>query len=532
MMTAAEHRPTAWLKRWGFFLAVLPGVLVSAGCAGRAPISCQGPFTMVYDAAEDSLGLEPFQALTASQQASRRQQARRYLREAGGSGRADHRITALTNAAGLTPDDPDIWLRLAGVWRWLGDYIHTDICLDNAATAVRSLDSGSALLAERGAGYRETAALQTALQRAWLHYDRAEWREGLPWARAALQVEHGNRSALRIRGLLEAILGTRGMAHEIAGDLRRKDVFSTDIAWIMSNLETAEGRLREAFNYCIDLRPDTQQASECYRDMGRTAERLGEWGYARKWYRESAAALPFRGISCLTELMSPRISEAGGRDPLPFWIAFDRYYVTGSLSAYLAYAYGRFEAAENAAERETWGGLVVNAAGICLRLEMERPDARRARGMVYAGTGHTDRALEDLQTAAEEFAAVGRPDPTLEAEIGRLLLRQEDHRGAISHLGRALEIQPDAARSWSDMGLSLILAGDTEGAEKALSRAIELDPGLVTAWYNRGLMHLHAGEMDAAEADLKEAARLAPDNTDVGRLLQQVMRQSRQSPRD
>ena len=41
------------------------------------------------------------------------------------------------------------------------------------------------------------------------------------------------------------------------------------------------------------LRPLEDHNAECWRDMGRAAERVGEWSYAQKWYRESAAALPF-----------------------------------------------------------------------------------------------------------------------------------------------------------------------------------------------------------------------------------------------
>ena len=40
------------------------------------------------------------------------------------------RMQDLVKAAGLTPDDPEIWLRLAKVWRWVGDNIRTENCLE------------------------------------------------------------------------------------------------------------------------------------------------------------------------------------------------------------------------------------------------------------------------------------------------------------------------------------------------------------------------------------------------------------------
>jgi len=521
------HHPTVSRRRWGFFIVTALLVSSLAGCGGKAVVVCADPVDMVYAAAEDSLGLDQFLTLAVEQQAVRRQLAQRYLADARGAGRADYRIRALTTAAGLAPDDPEIWLQLAHVWRWLGVYLQTDTSLNNAVAAVRALAATSAVLVERGPKYKETAALAIALQRAWLHYDRGEWREAMPWVRAALRVEAGSEAVLQIRGLLEAIQGKRGMAHEIAGDLQRKDVFSTDRGWIMSNLDTAKGRKREAFNQFLRLRPEPGRAAECYRDMGRAAERVQEWSYVRKWYRESAAALPFRNITCLTEIEHPRISDESGRHPLSFWLAFDQYYVTGSLSSYLAYVFERFESAPDAAEKDRWGGLVVNAAGICLRLEMESPYVRRVRGLVFAGTGRTDRALVDLRDAVREFGKKSRYVAQLEAEIGHLLLLQEDHAGAIGHLRRALDANANSAQAWSDLGLALIMAGDNDGAADALTRALGLDENLVAAWYNRGLMALHAGNLEQAEADLAQAAHLAPDNGEVANLLQQVMRQKR-----
>ncbi len=206
--------------------------------------------------------------------------------------------------------------------------------------------------------------------------------------------------------------------------------------------------------------------------------------------------------------------------------------MTGSLSSYLAYALARFETAQSVADRDEWGGLVVNAAGICLRLEMEEAHARRARGLVFAGTGRNDRALNDLRAALRELGAGDVMAPRLEAEIGHLLLVSEDHATAMPHLRRALAADATVAQVWSDLGLALIMAGDRSAADEALTRAIALDETLAAAWYNRGLMHLHADNLDQAEADLGHAATLAPDNPDVANLLQQVLleKRRRQSP--
>ncbi len=521
-----RHGPTASLKRWGFFFLVSSGLVLS-GCAGSDTGMCRPPLDMGYAAAEDSLGLAAFQSLEISQQQIRRNVAGTHVAAANRANRIDYRIGALTTAAGLVPDDPETWLRLARLWRWTGNYPATAISLDNAVVAVGALATGSPLLIARGDQYRKTAGLATALQRAWLHYDRGQWREAKSWVSSALQAEPGNQAAQQLWGLLAGASGDRTEATQFADDLRRKDLFSPDIAWIMSNQETAEGHRREAFNFLLELRPHPRRAAECFRDMGRVAERVGEWAYARRWYRESAAALPYRKITCLREVKHPRISDAAGRHPLPFWLAFERYYVTGSLSSYLAYAYEQFELAADPDQKQMWGGLVVNAAGICLRLGMEKAHVRRVRGLVFARTGESERALTDLRAALREFGAGSTESPRLEAEIGHLLLLQKDYAAAIGPLERSLARNPNSALASSDLGLALIMAGDRDAANKALTRALALDPNLAAAWYNRGLMHLHAGNLDQAEADLAAAARLAPGNVDVTNLLQQVMQKKR-----
>jgi tetratricopeptide (TPR) repeat protein len=525
--------PTADSRRWGFcrvlrgpnlLLATIALAVVLTGCAGSLPEECDEPGNTGFSAAEDSLGLEEFLALDPEQQQVRREMAKEWLERSRKAPRATDRVQALANAGGLTPDDPEIWLGMAKVWRWVGDNIRTEASLDNAAAAVRQLGRNGSGLNNRSYGYRRDAALRTGVLRAWLHYDRAEYSVGLSWAKAAVRLESGNEQANQVLGVLEASLGHRSQAHEIAGGINRAHGFHTDAAWILSNLDRSMGRNREAFNFFLELRPTEDHAAECFRDMGLTAERVQEWSYARRWYRESAAQLPFDDTSCLTEITHPRLDTRFRSSNQPVWLAFGRYFVTGSRSAYTALAMERFDKAASSQEKDQWAGLVVNSAGICLRMKEDVPWALRARGIVFSRTGKEDRGMEDLRRASTQLKELGLEDGRVAAEIGHLLLIKEEQTRALNSLRRAVELEADYAAAWSDLGLALIMTGDQEGAEAALSKALEIDPSSVTAWYNRGLMNLHAGHLDMAEADLLKAAELAPDNQDVARLLQQVSR--------
>ena len=506
--------------------AMIPGSL--GGCAGSSSEECLDPGSTSFSAPEDSLGIGEFIALDPAHRSQRRNLAEVWLDRSRNAAKAGDRVRALANAAGLVPDDPEIWLRLATLWRWVGENLRTEACLDNAAAAVRNLGRRDSDFYDRSSGYKKDVALRTGLERAWLHYDRAEYREGLNWARAASRMEPGNALGWQILGLLEGRLGHRSQAYEAAGDLMRARGFNTDTAWIRSTLDSSSGHHREAFNYFLELRPQEDHVAECWRDMGLAAERVGEWSYARRWYRESAAGLPFEDTTCLMEVSHPRLDFRLRSVKQPVWLAFGRYFVTGSRSAYTAYALERFDQATGAEERDTWAGLLVNSAGISIRMNLDTPWALRARGIVFSRTGKAKRGLDDLQRALRDLKKLGVEDARVEAEIGHLFLMDEKTRKAITHLRVALEMDDQLAGAWSDLGLALIMMGDTNEAENALTRALELDSTSATAWYNRGLLNMHAGNLDQAEIDLKKAAEMAPDNQKVGRLLQQVGRMKKE----
>jgi len=526
-----SDRPTALSRRWGFFhwgFSVILLLVVAAlqlsltGCAGSSPEGCSDPGGIGFSAPEDSLGIEEFLALEPARRQGRRAQADIWLDRARNSPKANDRIQALANAAGLAPDDPEIWLRLGKIWRWLGENLRTEASLNNSAAAVRKLGRKDSDLADRSREYKKDAALRTGILRAWLHYDRAEYHEGLKWANAALQLQSGNALALQVKGVLVASLGYYSQAHQIANDIQRARGFKTDTAWILSNLDRSWGRHREAFNFYLNLRPNEEHAAECWRDMGLAAEKVGEWSYARRWYRESAAELPFEDTSCLVEITHDRLDPHQRSSRQPVWMAFGRYYVTGSRSAYTAYALKRFDQASTPDEKDLWGGLLVNSAGVCVRLNEDKPWALRARGIVFARIGKETRGLEDLQRAAKWLKELGFEDARVTAEMGHLILIDEQQRRAIPHLRRAVELDRENAGAWSDLGLALIMTGQGTEAKRALTTSIELDPDSATAWYNRGLMNLHADNLDQAKADLLKAAELAPDNREVAKLLQQI----------
>lgn len=499
--------------QWGLVL-LAAGMLLLAGCSGRGMGDRAAGES--GSALADSLGLDQFLMLSPSDQAWRQNEAERWRQEADGASHLSGIARALERAVGLDPADPRIWLDLAEVRRGQGDYLGTSEALTSAAAAVRAMP-GDVSAEDKREVQRRTATL-----RAWLHYDRAEYREALRWARAGEQASPGDIHIRRIRGLIEGSLGHRSQAREMAAAILRNQPGDSDAQWLLAVVERAEGRYREAFNYISPLRPDHEYSSQCYRDKGEIAEFLGEWAYARRWYAESAYALPFNDVQTLSNFDHPRLDPGNPGSDLPIWLARGRNFVAGSLSSYAALALARFNAAPEGEDREFWAGQVVDVTGILLRKEMHRGWTLRARGLVFGEKGMHNRALKDLTQAKSLLGGQPIQDGLIEAMIGHLHLVKEDQKSALPFLLEAVEMDESNARAWSDLGLCHIMAGDRGLAEEALTRAVTLEPTLATAWYNRGLMHLHAGHLDLARSDLEEAARLAPGNPEIAKLLQQV----------
>jgi len=529
-MTVTRTTTTRMPRRCAL-LAVLGVMAICAACGGPDPSRRAARAEIMSDAAADSLGLVAFVALTEDERALRRERATTWLQYADDTGDTWGRAQALQTATGLAPDDPVPWLDLAETVGGLGDVLRVDAVLDNATESIRHLNEPESDL-RVSRRERDKIVLRAALLRAWYHYGRAEWHEGLSWARAALQVSPGSDGAAVIKGLLEAAVQHRPQAEAIAEDLHRRDQSDRHARWIRIVLDQAEGHLVSAFNLATQAGPPDEHVAEFWRDKACVAEQKGEWAYARRWYDESGAALPPGAARYRKRVDHSRCGEPAAPVEMPVWIASNRYYLTGSRSAYTALVFERFDTATTTEERTLWGGETVNAAGIMLRLRESHAWALRARGLVFLDQGNLVRARTDLERAERRFAEEDKEDRLVVAGLGRLWLQHEDHKRALPYLERAVLLSPTESEGWSDLGLGRVMAQDETGAAQAFGRALELDPTAVTAWYNRGLMRLHAGELDAAAADLGEAARLAPDNAEVARLLQRIRLMQRGSGPD
>jgi tetratricopeptide (TPR) repeat protein len=130
------------------------------------------------------------------------------------------------------------------------------------------------------------------------------------------------------------------------------------------------------------------------------------------------------------------------------------------------------------------------------------------RGLFFNMLGRTERALAAYRDSH-------RADPTHVTTLRTLAwleAKQERWAAAEAWFERAIELAPDDAHTWFNLGYVRDRGGMDEAAVAAMQRATELNPNNDRAWYGLGMLHARHGRHAEAAAALTEAGRLQPMN--------------------
>jgi len=125
----------------------------------------------------------------------------------------------------------------------------------------------------------------------------------------------------------------------------------------------------------------------------------------------------------------------------------------------------------------------------------------QAGELIPAGE-HLDRAIE-LQGNTREAAY---------AHYLRAKVWADQNEKSIAEFQKAVQLRPDYAEAWSDLGGMRRLALDRVGALQALKRAVALKPDDALAQYRLGQLYLQDGQALKAVKHLKQALSYAPDD--------------------
>ncbi len=118
----------------------------------------------------------------------------------------------------------------------------------------------------------------------------------------------------------------------------------------------------------------------------------------------------------------------------------------------------------------------------------------------------------ELRSASAAGGGVNEPLSSRDGlERARALRLEGKLAEAVEAYRQALELKPDFAEAWSNLGDALGAIGDKSGEIGAYRRAIEINPGLAPAWSNLGSALLEAGQIGEALLTCGRATELDPD---------------------
>jgi tetratricopeptide (TPR) repeat protein len=116
--------------------------------------------------------------------------------------------------------------------------------------------------------------------------------------------------------------------------------------------------------------------------------------------------------------------------------------------------------------------------------------------------------LPNAFVSAPDLAVPNRARKELEKAID--LSRQQKLQEAIQRLNKAIQIYPQYAVAYNNLGALYGQLGDRSRENEALQKAISLNPKFALAYLNLGRMEVKANNFAAAEPFLAKAAELNP----------------------
>src|SRR5437879_2949842 len=107
------------------------------------------------------------------------------------------------------------------------------------------------------------------------------------------------------------------------------------------------------------------------------------------------------------------------------------------------------------------------------------------------------------------------PEEQSWTDQGNAAAQKEDYESAAEAFERAVEVNPDNARSRYNLALAQQFLNNAELAVAGYRRAIDLDPGLIEAYINLGTLYGELGMNEEALETFQQALDLAPEDDEL-----------------
>ena len=95
------------------------------------------------------------------------------------------------------------------------------------------------------------------------------------------------------------------------------------------------------------------------------------------------------------------------------------------------------------------------------------------------------------------------------------LYESGDVDGAIMAYDEAIQLEPDSAKAYYNLGMAVFQKGDLNHAIEAYRRALDLEPEFTSAYNNLGIALSHQGDVDGAITSFQQAIHYNADSTNT-----------------
>ncbi|MEL7243842.1 MAG: tetratricopeptide repeat protein [Cyanobacteria bacterium J06573_2] len=132
------------------------------------------------------------------------------------------------------------------------------------------------------------------------------------------------------------------------------------------------------------------------------------------------------------------------------------------------------------------------------------------RAEARQNTGENDKAIADLQKAAQLFSEQGNKSDAFRSQ-GSMRMLKKDYPGAIAAFSEAIKLNPKDTDAYNERGMTRVSSGDLKGALADYNKSISLQPSDAYAYMGRSFTHLKLQDKISAIADVNQAINIAPN---------------------
>jgi serine/threonine-protein kinase len=183
-------------------------------------------------------------------------------------------------------------------------------------------------------------------------------------------------------------------------------------------------------------------------------------------------------------------------------IAKDPHFARAHAAAGEAYWYRFGETSDS-----TWAVRARDATAEALRLDPDDASVRFSLATIYAGTGRTEAAVEELR----RVVSVQPWNDEAHRLLGHLLARAGKLEEGLSELSRAIALRPNMWTHHQSLGMAYFRAGRYQDAVHAFERVTELQPDSSWGFQMLGTAQHAIGDRQNAIRNYERAIHIASD---------------------